>query len=274
MRKMLTVFTITLFSISSVKAETISVKLSPTVTGKLTEEKQETTTVKYYRLQFTEGGRSFDIPVIAVKDGNTYYYYLADKKYVVENGELKLIATDVKIKEKPVELSQEQAQIIKQVVADYLKKGFNLRINNNEEKPTLYVVWDVFCPFCKEGIKNGTLNKLKEKYSVIVVPFAVHGKASLKGEAYFLERSKEIGVEESLKEWFSKIEPRVIEKVQDKKKFEEELNKLSSNERLEDFILNKSKKLFQAGITATPTFVVEKEEKMIRYVGNPSPLLK
>ncbi|TCK04586.1 DsbA family protein [Phorcysia thermohydrogeniphila] len=82
------------------------------------------------------------------------------------------------------------------------KAGIPHVIGKGDKK--LYIVWDVFCPFCYRHFNQFNEETAKKlDVELHLIPFAVHGERSIKGFVHFAKLAKEKGIEETFKHLYS-----------------------------------------------------------------------
>ena len=218
----------------------------------LKKQKQEQKTVSYYTgIQESPFKES---KVEVVKVGNSYYAKIATE----ENGKIKLVRFSVKEKE----ATKKELKPIFEAVKEAEKNGYVLSEGKGK---TLILFVDPYCPFCKKGLP-AIYDKLVKKYKVVVVPFSVHGLASLKTTAYLLEKSKKEHkpfARELIREW----------NRYKGKEWYKELYKNTADKKTGETPLKTAEKLYQAsvkiGIPGTPSGVVETQEGKFKLAVGP-----
>ncbi len=70
-------------------------------------------------------------------------------------------------------------------------------------KRKVYIVWDIYCPFCYMHFKEIPKKAKDLNLEIHMVPFAVHGKHSIDGLLYYTKLSREKGVEKTLEYLYS-----------------------------------------------------------------------
>lgn len=196
---------------------------------------------------------------------NKYIWISRDGKYLVldmfsikrerDKVLIRPLTPQKRIKQLPPE--KEDLSWIKKIDEQLTKEGIPHVIGKGEKK--VYVIWDVYCPFCYEHIKRLSPEKLaKEGIELHMIPFPVHGKASITGTMYFIKLSKEKGAEGALKYITTLGNGNFRDYV---KEFEKESNAyvkgLSEKERKkeEQFVENLKKELIKGKVRGTPTII-------------------
>ena len=152
---------------------------------------------------------------------------------------------------------KENLSWIKKIDEQLTEEGIPHVIGKGNKK--VYIVWDVFCPFCYEHIKRLSPEKLaKEGIELHMIPFPVHGKASIVGTMYFMKLDKEKGAAGALKYItslgsgdFSKY---VKEFKKESENYVKNLNK-EEREKQEKFVENLKKELIKGRVRGTPTII-------------------
>ncbi len=196
---------------------------------------------------------------------NKYIWISEDGKYLVldmfsvkkekDKVLIKPLAPKNKVKQLP--LKKEDLSWIKKIDERLTKEGIPHVIGKGEKK--VYVIWDVYCPFCYEHIKKLSPKKLSEKgIEIHMIPFPVHGKASVNGTMYFIKLCKERGIEGAFKYITALGNGNFRDYV---KEFEKESNayvkSLDEKERKkeEQFVENLRKELIKGKVRGTPTII-------------------
>jgi thiol:disulfide interchange protein DsbC len=146
---------------------------------------------------------------------------------------------------------------VKKVDEQLTEEGFPHVIGKGNKK--IYIIWDVFCPFCYEHIKHLSPEKLaREGIELHMIPFPVHGKASIVGTMYFMKLSKEKGAVGALKYITSLGGGDFTRYVKEfEKESESYVKGLSKEERekQERFVENLKKELIKEKVRGTPTII-------------------
>ena len=137
------------------------------------------------------------------------------KRYIFVNPEKKLIALQIfsyslkgdRVILKPLKPNISEKKLKTDV--SFLKKVENILSENKiphvvgKGEGKVYVVWDVFCPFCYKHFNQIEDIAKKNNVEIHMIPLAVHGDNSLKGLIYYTKLAREKGVAGALKELYS-----------------------------------------------------------------------
>ncbi|MEO2068853.1 MAG: DsbA family protein [Desulfurobacteriaceae bacterium] len=199
------------------------------------------------------------------KDGN----YLILDAFKIRKEADRVSLVPVKPKDSEVPLKQDLSWVEK-IDEKLTKMNIPHVIGNGEN--IVYIVWDVYCPFCYKHFGE-IVKKAKElNLQVHLIPLAVHGKSSLEGFVYFTKLAREKGMEKTFQYLLKKGEGDFLKYA---KTFEEEtkknLNSVPAEEResLMEFYKDLRNSLISHNITATPTviFIPKGETQGYVYVG-------
>jgi thiol:disulfide interchange protein DsbC len=132
----------------------------------------------------------------------------------------------------------------------------------------VYIVWDVFCPFC-----YGHFNQIKEiaeknNVEVHMIPFPIHGENSLKGLIYYTQLAREKGTAEAFRELYNLGNGnfRAYAKKLEEKEKELKLSK-EEQEKLKKFFNQLKEELVKKGVHATPSIIyIPEGEKDKGYI--------
>ena len=206
--------------------------------------------VQHYEYTIKRPEDGVEVHLELVKVGDKFY----GVPLQLENGRFKQIPP--KVIHIPI-----KADFLDEIVKEFKSAGINPRIGNDKNKPTLYLIFDAFCPHCIRQINN--LDKLKEKYNVVLLPFAVHGEQSVNGLSCIYTKAKKTGMEKAVKE--------VIGWKNGKKwnEYAEKVGKCEIDEQVKSLVRNVSDKLFKNKVNATPTFFLKENGKFYKSIGAP-----
>jgi thiol-disulfide isomerase/thioredoxin len=122
----------------------------------------------------------------------------------------------------------------------------------------VYIIWDVFCPFCSAHFNQLEEIARKNNVEIHMIPLAVHGENSIKGLIYYTQIARERGTAGAFKEFYSlgngdfmKYAKNLEEKI---KKGGIKLSKEEQN-RIKETLKNVEKELLKNGVRATPTII-------------------
>ncbi len=209
----------------------------------------------------------YDVFMVALKDlrqnvrVKRYVWISKDRKHVIfdvfaiNNGE-KLSISPVRPKNSVEKLKVDLSWL--KEVDEELKSLDIPHVIGKGNRNKIYVVWDVYCPFCYKHF--GELPKKAEELNVEIhmLPLAVHGKSSINGFVYFAQLAREMGLKEALSYLYSLGNGdfrKYVKKLE--KESEEKLASMPKEKRreLESFFRRLKDKLLSKGIHATPSIV-------------------
>jgi thiol:disulfide interchange protein DsbC len=119
----------------------------------------------------------------------------------------------------------------------------------------VYITWDVLCPFCYRHFDKVEEIAKKEGVELHMIPFPIHGEASIKGMIYYTKLAREKGVAGALKELY-KLGDGDFGKYREK--LEEITKKMELSEedkKLEKFFKELRQELAEKGVRATPSMI-------------------
>jgi thiol:disulfide interchange protein DsbC len=142
---------------------------------------------------------------------------------------------------------------LKEVDQKLNKAGISHVIGKGEKK--LYVIWDVFCPFCYRHFKEFNEETAKKLgVELHLIPFAVHGERSIKGLVYCTKLTKEKGVEGTFNYLYS-LGNGNFRKYSKALQKEIEKESKETNKELAGVFKELRETLAKNNIRATPTFI-------------------
>jgi len=153
--------------------------------------------------------------------------------------------------EKPIKVD---VSFVKEIDKELSKANIPHVIGKSDKK--VYVVWDVFCPFCYRHF--GQIEEIAKKNNVEIhlIPLAVHGENSIKGLVYYTKLAREKGAAGALKELynmgngnFMKYARTLEEKLKKEKKITED------QEKIVETLKKVETQLVKNGVRATPTLI-------------------
>ncbi|WP_457679597.1 DsbA family protein [Thermovibrio sp.] len=227
------------------------------------------------------------IQEVKVPGFRTYEVTLVDKRnsreikrYIFISPDDKYLALEIfKIKEEGKSLhiqplrpknSEKQIKVdlswVKEVDRELQQNNIPHVIGKSDRK--VYIVWDVFCPFCYSHFKEITKVAKEEKVEIHMIPFPIHGENSLKGLIYYTQLAREKGAGRALKELYDLGNGNFMKYVNQLEKKEEEINlPKEEKEKLTEFYKNLKTELIKHGVHATPTIIyIPPGEKNKGYV--------
>ncbi len=190
------------------------------------------------------------------------------KRYIFVNPEKKLIALQIfeyslkgdRVVLKPLKPNTPEKRLKADV--SFLKEVENVLSESKiphvvgKGNGKVYVVWDIFCPFCYRHFNQIEDIAKKNNVEIHMIPLAVHGDNSIKGLVYYTKLAREKGVAGALKELYSlgngdfmKFAKTLEEKLNTKEKMVEDQQKVVDTlKRVEELLI-------KHGIRATPTLI-------------------
>ena len=172
-------------------------------------------------------------------------------KYSINGENVLLEPLKPKNAEKPIKID---VSFFKEIDKALSKANIPHVVGKSDKK--VYVVWDVFCPFCYRHF--GQIEEIAKKNNVEIhlIPLAVHGENSVKGIIYYTKLARKKGATEALKELynmgngnFMKYAKALEEKLKKEKKITEDQEKIIKTLKKVEVQLVKN------GVRATPTLI-------------------
>ena len=128
--------------------------------------------------------------------------YLALDLFKVKKGGKKVGIIPLKPKESEVPLKQDLSWL-KAIDGRLQKANIPNVIGNGKNR--IYIVWDVYCPFCYKHFKEVAGKKVRElDLQIHMIPLPVHGERSLKGFVYFTQLARREGIKSAMEKMFSR----------------------------------------------------------------------
>lgn len=224
-----------------------------------------------------EGLRMFEVTIIDKKNNRMvrkYIWMSEDGKYLAldlfkvkkEGEEVAIIP--LKPKESEVPLKQDLSWL-KAIDEKLQKANIPHVIGNGKNK--VYIIWDVYCPFCYRHFKEIAGKKAQElDLQIHMIPLPVHGERSLKGFVYFTQLARNEGMKSAIEKMFSKGNGDFMKYARIfSKEVDENYSKIPEKERkeLDKFYKDLQKELLSHNIHATPTIIyIPPTEKEKGYV--------
>jgi len=220
------------------------------------------------------GFKAFEVTLIDKlnsKEIKRYIFLSPDNRYltlevfqVSENGKtihLKPISPETPVKQLKVDLSW---------VKDVDKKLTDMNIPHviGKSDKKIYIVWDIFCPFCYTHFNEIEEIAKKNGVEIHMIPFPIHGENSIKGLIYYTELAREKGTTEAFKELYRLGNGNfsAYTKALEKKEKELKLSK-EEQEELKTFFNQLKEDLIKKGVHATPsTIYIPEGEKDKGYI--------
>ncbi|WP_456455470.1 DsbA family protein [Thermovibrio sp.] len=215
------------------------------------------------------------VPSIKVPGFNTLEVELLDKrngreikKYIFVSPDGKYLALEVfkvneegkKIKITPITPKNSVKKVkvdlswVKKVDKELQKENIPHVVGKSDKK--VYVIWDVYCPFCYSHFNQVEEVAKKNKVEIHLIPFPIHGDNSLKGLLYYTQLAREKGAAGALKELYNLGNGDFMTYVKRLEKKQKEV-KLSEKEKeeLTNFFKKLKRELIENGVHATPTMI-------------------
>jgi len=143
---------------------------------------------------------------------------------------------------------------IKDVEKKLKENNIPFIVGSSDKK--VYITWDVLCPFCYRHFNEAEKIARENGVELHLIPFPIHGEASIKGMIYYTALAREKGVAQAFKELyalgngdFGKYRKALMKKAEEVKLPEEEKKKL------EKFFKELAQELAKNGIHATPSMI-------------------
>jgi len=208
------------------------------------------------------GFRAFEVTLldkINSREIKRYIFISPDDKYltlevfqVKEEGKtihLKPLRPKNPVKQVKVDLSW-----VKKVDSELQKANIPHVIGHSDRK--IYIVWDVFCPFCYGHFNQIEEIARKNNIEVHMIPFPIHGENSLKGLIYYTQLAREKGTAEAFRELYNLGKGSFTSYVKNLEEREKNI-KLSQEEqkKLREFFNQLKEELIKKGVHATPSII-------------------
>ncbi len=190
------------------------------------------------------------------------------KKYIFVSQDDKYLALEIfKVKEEgktikispltpknPVKKVKVDLSWVKEVDKELQKENIPHVVGKSDKK--VYVVWDVYCPFCYSHFNQVEEVAEKNQVEIHLIPFPIHGDNSLKGLLYYTQLAREKGAAGALKELYELGNGDFMTYVKRLEEKQKEV-KLSEKEKKEltEFFKNLKVELIKNGVHATPTMI-------------------
>ncbi|WP_456419399.1 DsbA family protein [Thermovibrio sp.] len=220
------------------------------------------------------GFRAFEVTLldkINSKEIKRYIFISPDNKYLtLEIFEVKEEGKTIHLKpirpKNPVKQVKVDLSWVKEIDRKLQEANIPHVVGKSDRK--VYIVWDVFCPFC-----YGHFNQIKEiaeknKVEIHMIPFPIHGENSLKGLIYYTQLAREKGATEAFRELYNLGDGnfRAYAKKLEEKEKELKLSK-EEQEKLKKFFNQLKEELVKKGVHATPSIIyIPEGEKDKGYI--------
>ena len=189
------------------------------------------------------------------RDGN----YLVLDMFAVKKEGKKILIEPLSPKERIKQLPPKKVNLswVKKIDQQLTKEGIPHVIGKGDKK--VYVIWDVYCPFCYEHLKKLSSEELSKKgIELHMIPFPIHGERSITGTVYFFKLSKEKGFEGAIN-YITDLGGGDFRKYVEEfeKESEKYVKSLSPEERKkeEEFAKSLKDELVKYKVRGTPTIV-------------------
>jgi len=185
------------------------------------------------------------------KEGN--YLTLEMFKYKLEGKRVSLQPLNPK---NPVKELKTDISFVRKIDELLTKENIPHVIGKGERK--VYIVWDVFCPFCYKHFNQIEEIARKNNVEIHMIPLAVHGENSVKGLIYYTQIARKRGAAGALKELYNLGNGDFMKYV---KNLEDKLNKSGielskeEQEKIKETLKEVEKELLKHGVRATPTII-------------------
>ena len=189
------------------------------------------------------------------------------KRFIFVNPKEKLITLQIfrysingeKVSLKPIKPKNAEKPI--KVDISFLKdaekelKQANIPFVVGKSNKKVYVVWDVFCPFCYSHFNQIEEIAKKNHVEIHMIPLAVHGENSLKGLIYYTQLARKKGVAEALKELYRMGNGNFMEYARTLEKKLKEKKESSDEKKIVEALKRVESVLIKNGVRATPTLI-------------------
>jgi thiol-disulfide isomerase/thioredoxin len=189
--------------------------------------------------------------VFVSNEGN--YIALEIFKYQLKDGKVLIKPLNPKNSVKPLKVD---ISFIEKIDEELSKAKIPHVVGKGEKK--VYIVWDVFCPFCYSHFNQVEDIAEKNNVEIHMIPLAVHGENSVKGLVYYVALARKKGTAGALKQLYSLGNGNFMKYVRELEKILKKDNfGLSDKEEreLEKLIKNVEKELVKNNVRATPTII-------------------
>lgn len=220
------------------------------------------------------GFRAFEVTLldkINSREIKRYIFISPDNRYLtLEIFEVKEEGKTIHLKpirpKNPVKQVKVDLSWVKEIDKKLQEANIPHVVGKSDRK--VYIVWDVFCPFC-----YGHFNQIKEiaeknNVEVHMIPFPIHGENSLKGLIYYTQLAREKGTAEAFRELYNLGNGnfRAYAKKLEEKEKELKLSK-EEQEKLKKFFNQLKEELVKKGVHATPSIIyIPEGEKDKGYI--------
>jgi len=208
------------------------------------------------------GFRTFEVTLIDrpnSREVKRYFFISPDNRYisleifrVKEEG--KTLHLQPLRPENPVKPLKVDLSWVKEIDRKLEEMNVPYVIGKSDRK--VYIVWDVYCPFCYRHFNQVAEIAEKEGVELHMLPFPIHGENSIKGLLYYTQIAREKGAAQAFKELyalgngdFTKYAKALEEKTKNLKMPQEE------QEKLRKFFNDLKEELARKGVHATPSMI-------------------
>jgi len=195
------------------------------------------------------------------KEVRRYIWVSKDGKYVIlalfEKKGSKFVP--IQPKKSVVEINEKRnLEFVKKIEKTLKENNIPYTIGNGKKE--IYMLWDVFCPFCHEYLRLLKNSPEMKDYTIKLIPFPIHGEMSLKGFTYLTWYSQNYGWDKYQKEYmninYGKYKDKLLKDIQTK--YKEIPQKVK--EKYEKIFKQMKEELVKAGMRGTPTVIKVKEK--------------
>ncbi len=180
-----------------------------------------------------------------------HYIALQIFKYSVNGERVILQPLKPKNAEKPLKVD---ISFINQIDKELTEANIPHIVGKSDKK--IYIVWDVFCPFCYSHFNQVEEIAKKNNVEIHMIPLAVHGENSLKGLVYYTRLAREKGTAGALKELYSMGNGdfmKYVKSLEKRLKDQKEITK--DQQKIIKTLKNIEIQLVKNGVRATPTLI-------------------
>ena len=130
----------------------------------------------------------------------------------------------------------------------------------------IYIVWDVFCPFCYSHFNQIEEVAKENGVEIHMIPFPIHGENSIKGLLYYTQLAREKGTTEAFKELYKMGNGDFRAYMKELENKDLKLSK-RDQEQLKTFFNQLKSDLVKKGVHATPSIIyIPEGEKDKGYI--------
>ncbi|WP_457570328.1 DsbA family protein [Desulfurobacterium sp.] len=218
------------------------------------EPTNKTVTLRAYKLKFKDktGSRYIYGYVWMTDNGKNMALKLYKFDSETKGGMPLASVIEPKVREKMIKTD---LSWFKNILKELDKNNIPHVVGNGNK--TIYIVWDVYCPFCYENFSK-VAESLKKGIKLVFVPLPVHGERSIKGFVYYTYLARKEGAQKAMGHIFMRGNGNFMKFNQSlAEEVNKNYNKIPEKERkeLEKFYTQIRSDLLKKGINATPTII-------------------